>query len=78
MPGYSDFGFIRREAGTWKQYYDAEAVPDATVTIDQAIAWKFLTKRTDGATARLRYPSIRIERDAPLGEPVLEVVSIMA
>ena len=46
--------------------------------IDQADAWRLFTKRTDRATARARFPAIRIEGDAGLGEPVLEMVSIMA
>jgi hypothetical protein len=46
--------------------------------IDQADAWRLFTKRTDRATARARFPAIRIEGDADLGGRVLEMVSIMA
>ena len=50
----------------------------STVVIDQADAWLLFTKRTDRATARARFPSIRVEGDTGLGEIVLEMVSIMA
>ena len=46
--------------------------------IDQSDAWLLFTKRTDRATARARFPSIRVEGDADLGGRVLEMVSIMA
>jgi hypothetical protein len=70
--------FVRRDDGTWKLYYEVHDDADSVVTIDQAIAWKFLTKRTDRATARARFPTIRIVGEAAYGEPVLEMVSIMA
>ena len=70
--------YVRRCEGTWRLLYDAGPDSDSIVTIPQAIAWKFLTKRTDRATARARFPSIRIDGEAAFGEPALEMVSIMA
>lgn len=70
--------FVRRAGDTWKLFYEAGLDADSVVTIDQSIAWKFLTKRTDRATARARFPAIRIEGKVAYGEPVLEMVSIMA
>jgi uncharacterized protein (TIGR03083 family) len=70
--------FVRRSEGSWELLGDATGDPDSVVTIPQAIAWKFLTKRTDRATARARFPTIRIDGEVAYGEPVLEMVSIMA
>jgi uncharacterized protein (TIGR03083 family) len=70
--------FVRRGEGTWKLFYDIGDRADSVVTIDQPIAWKLLTKRTDRATARARFPAIRIDGEAAYGEPALEMVSIMA
>jgi uncharacterized protein (TIGR03083 family) len=70
--------FVRRGEGAWKLFYDAGDDPDSVVTMDQPTAWKFLTKRTDRATARARFPAICIDGEAAYGEPVLEMVSIMA
>jgi hypothetical protein len=70
--------YVRRCEGTWKLPYDAGPDCDSIVTIPEATAWKFLTKRTDRATARARFPSIRIDGEAAFGEPALEMVSIMA
>ncbi|QEH34689.1 hypothetical protein OJF2_32300 [Aquisphaera giovannonii] len=70
--------FVRREGSTWKLYHDVRDRTDSVVTIDQSIAWKFLTKRTDRAKALARFPDIRIEGEPAFGEPALEMVSIMA
>ncbi len=51
---------------------------DSVVTIDQTIAWRFLTERTERATARVRFPTIRIDGQAAYGEPALEMVTIIA
>jgi hypothetical protein len=69
--------FIRRAGGVWSLFQDVGDDPDSVVTIDQSIAWKFLTKRTDRATARARFPTIHIGGEAAYGEPVLEMVSVM-
>jgi uncharacterized protein (TIGR03083 family) len=70
--------YVRQEHGGWKLRYHSDGEADAVVSLDQSIAWKLFTKRTDRATARARFPDIRITGDAELGEVVLEMVSIMA
>jgi uncharacterized protein (TIGR03083 family) len=70
--------FVRRAADGWELLYEIDGRPDSTVAIDQSDAWLLFTKRTDRATARARFPSIRVEGDTDLGESVLEMISIMA
>jgi uncharacterized protein (TIGR03083 family) len=70
--------FVRRAGDEWSLFYDVPDPPDSTVGIDQASAWLLFTKRMDHATARARFPAIRIEGDVALGERALEMVSIMA
>lgn len=70
--------FVRRTEGAWRLFYEVSDRADSVVTIEQSIAWKFLTKRTDRATARGRFPEIRIDGEVAYGEPVLEMVSIIA
>lgn len=70
--------YALREDKEWTLRYEMDGPSDATVTINQSIAWKLFTKRTDRATARARFPELQIEGDVALGENVLEMVSIMA
>jgi uncharacterized protein (TIGR03083 family) len=70
--------FIRREGKTWRLHLGAAENAGSVVTLDQAIAWKLFTKRTDRATALERFPTIRIDGERLYGEPVLEMVSVMA
>ena len=70
--------FVRREKQAWRLVDEPAENADSVVTLDQAIAWKFLTKRTDRATALARFPTIRIDGETIYGEPVLEMVSVMA
>lgn len=70
--------FVRREASGWSLLKDAREDPDSVVTMPQSIAWKFLTKRTHRSTAQEKFPGIRIDGDRAYGEPVLEMVSVMA
>jgi hypothetical protein len=69
--------FVRRAVEGWELLYEIEGRPDSMVAIDQSDAWLLFTKRTDRATARARFPSIRVEGDTDLGETVLEKISIM-
>lgn len=46
-----------------------------TVALDQSVAWKLFSTRTDRATALHRYPGIRVQGEAAYGEPLLEIVS---
>lgn len=70
--------FLRREGETWRLHDEADENATSVVTLDQSIAWKLLTKRTDRATALARFPTIRIDGEMFYGEPVLEMVSVMA
>ncbi|AGA27897.1 maleylpyruvate isomerase N-terminal domain-containing protein [Singulisphaera acidiphila] len=70
--------FVRREQQAWRLVDESVENAASVVTLDQAIAWKFLTKRTDRATALARFPTIRIDGETSYGEPVLEMVSVMA
>ena len=70
--------FVAKVGEGWAMLDEVPDCPTARVVIDQADAWRLFTKRTDRATARARFPAIRIEGDAGLGGRVLEMVSIMA
>jgi uncharacterized protein (TIGR03083 family) len=70
--------FVRKEEDGWTLLYAVPELPTSRVVIDQSDVWRLFTKRTDRATARARYPSIRIEGNVGLGERTLEMVSIMA
>jgi hypothetical protein len=72
-----DWWVVKTEAD-WDSLDEAPERPAARAVIDQSDAWRLFTKRTDRATARARFPGIRIEGDAGLGGRVLEMVSIMA
>jgi uncharacterized protein (TIGR03083 family) len=70
--------FVSKARSGWELRYESEGPPTSTVVIDQSDAWLLFTKRADRATARARFPSIRVEGDTDLGEVALEMVSIMA
>src|SRR4051812_28407661 len=60
--------FARKTAVGWELLGEVPERPAARVVIDQSVAWLLFTKRTDRATARARFPGIRIEGDHGLGE----------
>lgn len=70
--------FIRRSEDRWSLLYETPASPTARVVMSQSDAWRLFTKRMDRATARDRFPAIRIEGDVDLSERALKMVSIMA
>src|SRR5262249_41512110 len=70
--------YVRRGEDTWRLLYEAGPDSDSIVTIPQAIAWRFLTKRPERATALSTCPSIHIDGEAAFGERALEMVSITA
>lgn len=70
--------FVRRASENWELRDELVGPYHATVEIDSSDAWLLFTKRMDRATARDRFPSIRVEGEAGLGETVLEMVSIMS
>jgi uncharacterized protein (TIGR03083 family) len=64
-----------RGAEGWRIFDGWEAAPAATVSLDQAAAWKLFSKGLDPESARR---SVRIEGDPRLGEPVLGTLAVMA
>jgi uncharacterized protein (TIGR03083 family) len=64
-----------RAAEGWRIFAGWEAAPAATVSLDQAAAWKLFSKGLDPESARR---SVRIEGDPRLGEPVLGTLAVMA
>jgi len=59
----------------WALGQDDGGRADATVTVDQNLAWRLFTK---GVTPSDALPRLRIEGDRFLGEAVLDTVSIIA
>jgi len=70
--------FLRRAVEAWELVADPGDPPDAVATMDQSVAWRFLTKRTNRADALARFPGIRLDGARDYAEPFLEMVSIMA
>jgi Mycothiol maleylpyruvate isomerase N-terminal domain len=62
-----------RTADHWQLTPD-RSTPDATVTIDGAVAWRLLSNELDAATAA-RY--VRVEGEQWLGEKILDLVAVM-
>lgn len=69
---------IQRQSSGWEQIIDTTCKPKATVTMDQATAWKLVTKRRSRELVRQQLPDIQISGDESLGLPVLDMVSVMA
>ena len=65
----------QRQQGAWVLGTDPDIAADATVTLDEQIAWRLFTKGLPVAEAR---DSARIEGDAALAERVFATVSILA
>jgi uncharacterized protein (TIGR03083 family) len=66
---------LRREQESWRLYLDADQPPQATVTIDQEIAWRLFTKGVDPTAAAAR---ATISGDPGLAARLLETVAIIA
>jgi hypothetical protein len=64
-----------REGNRWRPSTDHDRAANATVAIDQDLAWRLFTKGVTPADAER---SVRIEGDRSLGAPVLTMVSIIA
>lgn len=65
----------QRQQGAWVLGTDADFAADATVTLDDQVAWRLFTKGLPMAEAR---DSARIDGDAALAERVFATVSILA
>ncbi len=65
----------QRQQGAWVLGTDPDIGADATVTLDEQIAWRLFTKGLPVAEAK---EAARIEGDAALAERVFATVSILA
>jgi hypothetical protein len=65
----------RRDADGWTLVAGDEEPAEATVTMDQELAWRLFTKGVDAETVGQR---VTISGDAGLAEPVLGMVSVIA
>jgi hypothetical protein len=70
-----DVWYLVGEANRWSLFQEVELPPVTVVTMDQETCWRLLTKGMNKEQARAR---IAIEGDQPLGEKLLETVSIIA
>jgi hypothetical protein len=70
--------FAVRRNGRWEQVAEPQGTLRSTVTIDQDVAWKLVTKRRTREQVRAEFPDIRITGDVELGSHVLDMVSVMA
>jgi len=68
---------VRRDNG-WEQIAETPESPSAVVTMDHDTAWKLVTKRRSREAIRQQFPNIRIDGDVPIGQHVLDMVSVMA
>ena len=73
-PAGSAWSVVREENG-WKLYQGAAQAPEAVVDLPEDIAWRLFTRGIAPAQARER---ARLTGNLPLGELVLETVSILA
>jgi hypothetical protein len=69
---------VQRQSNGWEQVMETSMKPAATVTMDQATAWKLFTKRRSREVILQQFPDIQINGDESLGLPVLDMVSVMA
>jgi len=67
--------YLVGEANRWSLFQDVALPPVTVVTMDQETFWRLFTKGMNKEPARAR---IAIEGDQPLGEKLLETVSILA
>ena len=66
--------YLYRDDGTWKLIAISAGDKISEVTIPQEIAWRIFTKGISAAEAR---PQVQIDGDAPVGEHILNMVSIV-
>ena len=70
-----DDWYLVGEANTWSLFKDVALQPAAVVTMNQETCWRLFTKGMNKSQARAK---TTIEGDQPLGEKLLETVSIIA
>lgn len=64
-----------RAAGRWHLCRDEPAAVDATLTMDQDLAWRLFTRGISGTQAR---PRVSLDGDQRLASSALEMVAIIA
>ncbi|MGZ3612160.1 MAG: hypothetical protein ACXVBU_19075 [Ktedonobacteraceae bacterium] len=70
-----DTWYLVGEVNTWSRFKNAALQPVAVVTMDQETCWRLFTRGMSKNQARAK---TTIEGDQPLGEKLLETVSIIA
>ncbi|MGZ6367304.1 MAG: maleylpyruvate isomerase family mycothiol-dependent enzyme [Ktedonobacteraceae bacterium] len=70
-----DTWYLVGEVNTWSLFKNAALQPVAVVTMDQETCWRLFTRGMSKNQARAK---TTIEGDQPLGEKLLETVSIIA
>lgn len=74
----ADTWSIERTSNGWQQVIEPKMPVTSTVTMDQIIAWRLVTKRRTREQTRAQFPDILIEGDTELGSHILDMVSMMA
>ncbi len=69
---------VERLTSGWQQVRALDRQADATVVLDQDIAWRLVTKRRAMSAALEQFPQIEFRGDRALGGHVLMMLSIMA
>jgi len=67
--------FAIRSHGVWLLRQEVESAPEATVTMDQEIAWRLFTR---GMAKDFALQTVTLEGNLSLAERVLDMVSIIA
>ncbi len=69
-----DWTLVSKESG-WVLFEGKTPTPEATITIEDDLAWRMFTRSIEAETART---SVTIDGDTKLAEPIFEMVSIIA
>jgi len=67
--------FLHRRGGRWELGLEVDQTPDASVTLDQDLAWRLFTA---GIRPEQALAGARIDGDPDLGRKVLDMISIIA
>jgi len=66
---------LLREPGGWTLWTNGSPDPEVRIRLDQGSAWQLFTR---GLSAEAAHRQVRIEGDQALGQPLLNMVSIIA
>jgi hypothetical protein len=67
-----------RQGNMWRLLARPDGPAAATVEMNADDAWKVLMKRMPAEAALAKFPTVRVQGDAPLTSAVLEMVCVMA